>query len=177
MSIFRDWMSKIVAMWQCANWWCGLNVMNNPARLMGLWNILYCQEHHGKREVNIQCVLHSWLVPTDALCVKLGLLVGLIVGLNLISDLLHGEGCDPEGDGVNISYWTSVSFESDLLEYSWLWLNGSDWWIGSDIVISGSGLSWLPVLFSYYLNIIWRGKLIPKCLEEVVVTRYIRKMA
>jgi hypothetical protein len=34
-----------------------------------------------------------------------------------------------------------------LHKNSWLWLNDSDWWIGSDIVISGSGLSWLPAIF------------------------------
>jgi hypothetical protein len=87
-------------------------------------------------------------LPRGTACVKLGLLVGLFVGLNLISGVLYGEGRDPEGVGVNSSYWTSVSVEIDLHENSWLWLNDSNWWIASDIVISGSGLSWPPVSFS-----------------------------
>jgi len=43
-------------------------------------------------------------MPADTACVKLGLLVGLFVGLNLISGVLCGEGRDPEGVGVNSSY-------------------------------------------------------------------------
>jgi hypothetical protein len=141
-------MSKIVVMWQYgAIWYWGLNVMSNLARVMRLWSTLHCQEHYGKREVNIQYALHSWLMPAVTACVKLGLLVGHFVGFNLISCVLHGEGRDPEGVAVNSSYWTSVSVEIELHKNSWLWLNDNDWWIGSDIVMSGSGLSWLPVIF------------------------------
>jgi hypothetical protein len=43
-------------------------------------------------------------MPTGTACVKLGLLVGLFVGFNLIFDVLHGEGRYPEGAGVNSSY-------------------------------------------------------------------------
>jgi hypothetical protein len=114
---------------------------------MCLWSTVHRQEHYGKREVNIQYALHAWLMTTGTACVKLGLLVGLFVGLNLISGVLHGEGRDPEGGGVNSSYWTSVSVEIDLHKNSWLWLNDSDWWIGSEIVISASGLSWFLVIF------------------------------
>jgi len=140
-------MSKIVAMWLYGAIWCCLNVMNNPARFMHLWSTLHYQVHYGKREVNIRYPEQSWLMPTGTACVQLGMLVGFFVGLNLISGVLHGEGRDNEGVGVNSSYWTSISVKNDLHKNSWLWLNDSDWWIGRYIVTSGSGLSWLPVIF------------------------------
>jgi len=43
-------------------------------------------------------------LPRGTASVKLGLLVGLFVGLNLISGVLHGEGRDPEGVRINSSY-------------------------------------------------------------------------
>lgn len=89
VSLFSDRRVKDVAMWQYGAVWCyHLNVMNNPAKFMHLWSTLHCQEHYGKREVNVNYALHSWLMPSGTACVKLSLLVRHFVRVNLISGIL-----------------------------------------------------------------------------------------